>query len=61
MNDVLSKFWSIVLVPHAQTPEYWIYTSENVLYTQTERSLFWDFPLHVYNHIPWWEKLQTST
>lgn len=45
MSHVLSKFWSIVSVlPPAQTPEYQIYTSENVLYTQTEQSLFWDFP-----------------
>lgn len=54
MRDVSSKFWSILSVlPHAPTPEYWIYTSENVLYTQTERSPFWDSPLRVYNHIPW--------
>lgn len=32
-----------------------------LFYTQTERSLIGDFSLHVYNRIPWWEKLQTST
>lgn len=51
----------LVNSPHTQTPEYWIYTSETMLYTQTKLALFWDFPLRVYNHIPWWEKLQTST
>lgn len=32
-----------------------------LLYTRTERRLIWDFSLRVYNPIPWWEKLQTST
>lgn len=32
-----------------------------LLYTRNEPSLIWDFSLRVYNHIPWWEKLQTST